>query len=297
MISNAPIVLFVYKRLLHTQKTVEALQRDKEAQDSVLFIFSDGPKFEKEMIQVKNVRNYIKTIIGFKEIHISESENNLGLANSVINGVTKIINEYKKIIVLEDDIICSPGFLKFMNESLSFYENEKGIISVTGFKHPIKFPENYNSDVFISPRPSSWGWGTWLDRWEKVDWDIKDFNEFRSNKNLKNMFNKGGKDLTPMLFSQMRGTIDSWAIRWTYFHFRSKGYCLYPRFSLIKNIGADNSGTHTNKTDKFNVVLSNSDKKINMSNNLVLNNDIIREQISLYEPSFLRKIINKVKFG
>jgi hypothetical protein len=249
----APIILFVYNRTEHTKKTVDALKLNKFASDSLLYIFADGNKNESDKMSVKAIRDYIQSITGFKEINITLRDKNIGLAESVISGVTEIINQYGKVIVLEDDIITSPYFLKFMNEALDFYKDGARIFTISGYNFPIKIPKSYQHRIYISPRPSSWGWATWKDRWEKVDWEISDYDEFVDNKERIKKFNQGGDDLSRMLKKQMSGKINSWAIRWAYAHYHSKGYCLFPVNSFAKNIGADSSGVHTKKTNKFSV--------------------------------------------
>ncbi len=249
----APIILFVYNRPEHTKKTVNALRLNNLASESLLFIFSDGNKNENDIKAVEEVRNYIATISGFKDVKITLRKKNLGLADSVISGVTEVIEKSGKAIILEDDIVTSPYFLKFTNEALDFYEKDKRIYSISGYNFPIKIPKSYQHKIYISPRPSSWGWATWKDRWEKVDWIISDYDQFISNKKEIKKFNLGGDDLTRMLKKQMSGKINSWAIRWTYAHYKGKGYCLFPIKSFAKNIGADRSGVHTRKTNKFNV--------------------------------------------
>jgi hypothetical protein len=249
----APIILFVYNRPEHTKKTIDALRLNQLATESSLFIFSDGNKNENDRKAVEEVRNYIVTISEFKDVKITLRDKNLGLADSVISGVTEVIEKFGKAIVLEDDIVTSPYFLKFMNEALDFYEKDKRIYSISGYNFPIQIPDEYQHKIYISPRPSSWGWGTWKDRWEKVDWIISDYDQFLSNKKEIKKFNLGGNDLTRMLKKQMSGKINSWAIRWTYAHYKGKGYCLFPLKSFAKNIGADRSGVHTRKTNKFKV--------------------------------------------
>lgn len=249
----APIILFVYNRPEHTKKTIDALKLNQLASDSSIFIFSDGNKNENDRKAVEEVRNYIATISGFKDVKITLRDKNLGLADSVISGVTEVIQKFGKAIVLEDDIVTSPYFLKFMNEALDFYEKDKRIYSISGYNFPIKIPKSYQHKIYISPRPSSWGWATWKDRWAKVDWIISDYDQFLSNKKEIKKFNLGGDDLTRMLKKQMSGKINSWAIRWTYAHYKGKGYCLFPLKSFAKNIGADRSGVHTRKTNKFKV--------------------------------------------
>ena len=133
----APIVLFVYNRPWHTAQTLEALKKNYLALNSDLFIFSDGPKNEQAKEKVFEVRKLLKTVTGFKKITIIEKETNIGLANSVINGVTEIINEYRKIIVIEDDIITAPYFLKYMNNALDLYETENKFMQIPVYV-PIK---------------------------------------------------------------------------------------------------------------------------------------------------------------
>ena len=292
----APIILFVYNRPWHTKQTVEALKNNLLAEKSELYIFSDGPKNKKDVEGVKKIREFIKKIEGFSKIAIVERGENLGLANSVINGVTEIFQHYDRVIVLEDDIETSPKFLEFMNDALEFYEENKKIFSVTAYCHPIIIPGNYKLDVFIMHRASSWGWGTWIDRWQKVDWDVKDYTIFKNDKVAQKKFNICGKDLTPMLKSQMSGHIDSWAIRWTYSHFKNNAYCIYPTKSLINNIGTDNSGTHFSRTNKYDIKLNNVANNFILTKDLKLNYRIIKSVNQIVKPSLLRKAINYLKY-
>lgn len=251
----APIVLFTYNRPEHTKKTIEALKRNLLSKHSELFVFSDNHKQNatiEEVRLVNQVREYIRTIDGFKSIHISEALNNNGLANSVINGVTKVINQYGKVIVLEDDLIISEFFLNYMNECLEVFAENKNIWSISGYTPPIKF-KNYNEDLYIVKRGCSWGWGTWKDRWESIYWEDEFYNNLLNNKKLKKQFNNTGYDMTYMLELQKEGKIDSWAIRWCYNQFVQSKYTVYPRRSFVRNIGTDNSGTHSSNSERFNV--------------------------------------------
>lgn len=250
----ATIILFVYNRPWHTQQTVEALQKNKLAEKSDLYIFADGPKTANDE-KVSEVRKYIKTISGFKSVTIFEKERNCGLANSVIAGVTEIINKFGKVIVVEDDLVTSKYFLKFMNEALDFFENDERIFSVSGYSYSdkiLKIPKSYRHDIYLSYRNESLGWGTWINRWKKVDWEITDFKEFCENPKLRNAFNRGGADMSGMLKAQMEGRIDSWAIKFDYALFKNDCFNVKPIKPLVCNIGLT-SGTHCSKggTDKF----------------------------------------------
>lgn len=265
----APIILFVYNRLEHTKKTVDALKQNKLASDSLLFIFSDGNKGERDRKSVEEVRSFISTISGFDEIKIILREKNLGLANSVISGVSEVINKYEKAIVLEDDIVTSPYFLKFMNEALEFYKDDNRIFSVSGYNFPIKIPASYQYKIYISPRPSSWGWATWKDRWEKAEWNPENVLNIKDKKVVRNLMDKAGKDLAPMLLKSIEGKISSWAVKWAFTHLKNDSYCLYPKKSLVKNIGADASGTNFNRvTSRYQVIFDESVKDFSFTKKL-----------------------------
>ena len=134
----SPVVLFVYNRPEHTKKTIEALQQNHLASESNLYIFSDGCKNENDKIRVEKVREFIQSVKGFKSVSITQREKNLGLANSVITGVSDVINKFGKVIVLEDDLVISPYFLQYMNKALDFYEKEEQVISIHGYIYPVK---------------------------------------------------------------------------------------------------------------------------------------------------------------
>lgn len=255
----APVIIFVYTRPEHTKKTIESLAKNRLAKETEVFIFSDAPKNEEAFEKVKRVREYIDLLPDrklFKSVDIRKAEKNKGLANSVISGVTEVINKYGKAIVVEDDLVSSPDFLEYMNEALDFYENDKQIWSISGYTFKIDIPPNYKSDVYLSYRGCSWGWGTWSDRWNMVDWDVKDYAEFKSNKRLRSKFNRGGLDMADMLDAQMQGKIDSWAIRWCYAQSKADMLTVYPVVSRIKNIGLDGTGTHSGITTKYDAILS-----------------------------------------
>ncbi len=253
---NVPVILFVYNRLEHTKKTIEALSKNEMINETPVFIFCDGPKSNNDLDheKVTNVHNYIRKVEiskVFKYIKCEYSNVNKGLANSVLYGVNSIINQYGKVIVLEDDIITSKFFLKYMNLSLDFYKNEKNIWSISGYSLPIKIPSNYKHEIYLSYRAASWGWATWKDRWTNVDWEIKDFNDFFSVRQNRISFNKGGYDMSDMLKRQMNNEIDSWAIRFCYNQHKYNMFTIYPIYSFVDNIGFDGTGTHSKESKKY----------------------------------------------
>ena len=248
---HAPITLFTYNRLWHTQQTVEALQKNELADASELFVFSDGPKSEADKQKVQSVRDYLKTITGFKKVSIFEKNNNLGLAQSIITGVTEIVNKYGRIIVLEDDMVTSPYFLRFMNDALEFYQDEEQVISVHGYIYPIKaqLPE-----TFLIKDTGCWGWGTWKRGWDLFEPDGGKLLKLLESKKLTDKFDMNGSyPFTQMLRDQIMGKNNSWAILWQASAFVQDKLTLFPGRSLVKNIGFDDTGTHCSETSSFDV--------------------------------------------
>ncbi len=282
----APILLFTYKRIDTLKHTVAALQQNYQAGESELFIFSDAAKTPDEEYEIANVRNFIKNITGFKNVSIFEANKNKGLANSIISGVTRVIEEYEKVIVLEDDLLTSPNFLVFMNQALEFYQNNFKVFSIAGYTISISPPANYTLDVYFTPRASSWAWASWKDRWCEIDWSIKDFDQFKKNKRKRKEFKLGGSDMFTMLTKQMQGKLDSWAIRWCYHQFKHNMYTVYPTVSKVRNIGFGHGATHTfDYFNRYETKLDESGKVHFVFDEPYINKEIIKAflvQFSLY---------------
>lgn len=240
----APIVVFAFNRIKVLNACIDSLLSNSEAGESDLIVYVDGPREGKdgEKKKVENVREFVKNITGFKSLTYQFSDNNKGLAASIIDGVSQVMMQYGKAIVIEDDLICSSNFLAFMNQGLERYESEKDVFSVSGFSHPIKLKAGYDYDGYFAPRSGSWGWATWKDRWETVDWHLNDWEKVEKNKR---QFNKwGGSDCYSLLKGWKRGSNNSWAIRFDYAQFLQKKTSLFPAVSKTSNQGFIVGGTH-----------------------------------------------------
>lgn len=250
----APVTLFVFNRPEKTLQTLSSLKKNIFAAETLLYIFLDGPRNESDKEKIEEVRKIIYLMDGFKEIKIFESEVNQGLAKSIINGVTKILNKHGKIIVLEDDLKASPFFLKYMNESLALYENDQEVISIHGYIYPINktLPE-----TFFIKGADCWGWGTWKRGWDLFEKDGKTLlKKLRQKKKLKEFDFNGSFGYSKMLEDQINGKNNSWAIRWYASAFLNEKLTLYPGRSLINNIGFDGTGVHCEGSNSYAVELS-----------------------------------------
>ncbi|MEO1653728.1 MAG: sugar transferase [Bacteroidota bacterium] len=254
----APICLFTYKRLDCTIQTVEALQKNTLASESKLYVFSDGAKKESDWDDIHQVRKYLDGVNGFKEIIRINRDKNIGLANSIITGVSEVVNNHGRVIVLEDDLLTTPNFLHYMNEALEFYQDQSKIFSIAGYTITVTPPANYDFDVYTVPRTSPWGWASWQDRWNTVDWEVSKYETFKDNAKMRRAFNEGGSDLANMLDRQMKDKLDSWAIRWGFQQFNNDQLTIFPTISKIRNIGFGKDATHTKFYDRYRSKLDDS---------------------------------------
>ena len=277
----APICLFTYNRLEETIQTVKSLQNNYLAPLSELFVFSDGPRSESAIPKVTEVRNYLSTITGFKSVLILESPVNKGLANSIIEGVSKVIEQYGKIIVLEDDLISSPNFLNFMNHALDFYETDTKIQSINGYS---VFLMSAMEEVYFQTRPFPWGWATWSDRWKKDIFDKKKLDLFIKSDNfiLKEFKAKCGNDISKMLLNSINNKNDSWYVRWTFDHFRNNNYSIFPTKSYIQNIGHNTNGTHCNGINSYVSTLINIHETDHKLSGLIIPDKKLKKEFLKY---------------
>jgi len=242
----APIVLFVYNRPWHTKQTLDALKQNDLAQETIIYIYVDGPKLNakpEDIEKTKEVRNIIKNVHGFSKVVVKEATENKGLAKSVLDGVSEVIDKFGKIIVLEDDIVTSPGFLRYMNDALNFYENEEKVMHISAYSPPVKqkLPELFFYEVM-----HCWGWGTWKRAWKKLNTSYTHILKIlKEDKRLSHFDLDNSGMFLPQLHHNIIGKSNTWAILWYGSIYLANGLCLNPGTSLIQNIGHDGSGVNS----------------------------------------------------
>jgi glycosyltransferase involved in cell wall biosynthesis len=250
----APIALFVYNRPDHTRRTLSYLQKNVLAEESRLFIFSDGAKTDADQAKVEQVRQLAKEVTGFKSVKVINSKQNKGLADSIITGVTQLINEYGKVIVFEDDLLSSPYTLEYFNEALTRYAKEEQVMHIGAYMFDLD--DKTLPEAFFYRIATSWGWATWSRAWKDFEPDIdKLISQF--NKQKTHQFSI---DSTMNFWKQMQefktGKNNSWAIRWYASIFLKGGLTLNPSHSLVHNIGHDGTGVHSNIENTYQVKIA-----------------------------------------
>ena len=239
----ASIVLFVYNRPDHTRRTLAALAANSLAAESDLIVYADGPKKPEHQASVDAVRELVRSTRGFKSVAIVERETNLGLANSIIAGVTEVCAARGRVIVVEDDLIVAPEFLAFLNAGLDRYRSEQSVLEISGYGYPAH--DQSTPQTFFLPMASCWGWATWSRAWAAFDPKMSALSQLDDDPGARRRFNVDDTyDYYGMACQQRQGKIDSWGIRWQLSLFAHDGLVLYPRNSLVYNAGVDASGTH-----------------------------------------------------
>ena len=259
----APIVLFAFNRLEPLKACVASLLRNSEAAESDLIVYVDGARPNKvaENEKVEAVRQFISGIMGFKSVETHFSKTNKGLGPSLIAGITEVMNRYGRAIVVEDDLICSINFLSFLNQGLDYYKDMKEVFSISGETVKVKAPMGYAYDNYFAPRAGCWGWATWKDRWDFVDFELIDWDSVVKNKRK---FNKwGGSDCYSLLNGWHIGKNKSWAIRFNYGQFLQGATSVFPVVSKVSNEGFDGDGTNCKNVryNRFAMVVDKSGKK------------------------------------
>lgn len=250
----APIALFVYNRPEHTRRTLSYLQKNLLADESRLFIFADAAKTSADKAKVEQVRQLVKEVSGFKSVKVISRNQNMGLAGSIIAGVTQLVNEYGKVIVFEDDLLSSAYTLQYFNEALTRYAHQEKVMHIGAYMYNLN---NKNlPQTFFYRAATSWGWATWARAWGSFEPDIDVLIKQFDKKKIHQFSIDGTMNFWKQIENFKAGKNNSWAIRWYASIFLNGGLTLNPSTSLIHNIGHDGSGVHSNNEKMYHVQIA-----------------------------------------
>lgn len=299
----APIVIFAFNRPDHLQRTLAALAANDLASKSAITFFCDGPRNHEETQKTSAVHKIAHDAQGFATKEIIARKKNMGCAASVIDGLAYMFAKHEQLIIIEDDIITSPHTLHFLNSCLDKYLNYRTVSHIAAWSPPptyIPIDKKYPYDVYAIPHFNGWGWATWKDRWEKVDWEVEDFSVYKETPALQDAHCAGGEILKEILFAQMAGKVNAWDIRFDYMRFKHGCVGINPVNSYTTNIGCDGTGTHF--TDSTVTYLDNNIelaiKNPRLPNHIFLHAPIVKSAHKAYTNRPLplwKRILNKIR--
>lgn len=259
MSKRAPVALFVYNRPEHTRRTLEALAQNRGADATLLYVFSDGPKPDAtpaDREKITATRELVCSRPWVRNIVLVEAAQNHGLADSIVGGVQRVLEEHGRVIVLEDDLVTSPGFLDYMNQALDLYADDEKVMHVSGYMYPLHLRTPGTAFLRVL---SCWGWATWSRAWKHFDPDIEGhLRRLDSPARVRNFNIEGHADFYRQLLDNRSGRIHSWAVRWYASWLARGGITLFPTQSLVRNIGHDGSGIHCGPDHRFDTTLADA---------------------------------------
>jgi len=257
---HAPVALFAWQRPEHTRMVLKALLRNPEAGSTDLYAFVDGPRNERESAISREVIEVINNSTGFRSTQLIVSPVNRGLANSITQGVSTVVDERDRVIVIEDDIVVTPNFLGYMNTALDMYADDESVASIHGYCYPVTQPL---PTTFFIRGADCWGWATWSRAWRHFNPDGAALLQAIAESGSADQFDfDGTAGYLDMLDKQVQGKVDSWAVRWYAATFLDGMYTLYPGASLVENIGMDGTGRHSGLSDHFEVTVDSSPRTL-----------------------------------
>lgn len=259
VMKKTPVALFTYNRPSHTQYALESLNKCRRKEECDYFFFSDGARTQESSSEVSSVRQILRSWAEVFDASLIFKSQNVGLAHSIVSGVSELCRNYGRVIVLEDDLIIGPDFLHFMIESLNHYENEERVMQVSGCT--LSLPKGLETDAFFLPVSTTWGWATWQRAWEYFSWTPVDFAEAKRDDVWCQLYDlNGAYPYSVMLEDCIAGRNNSWGILWWYAVSRQGGLVVYPRHNLVWNEGFDGSGVHCGNSNIFNTIKSTFQK-------------------------------------
>ena len=291
----APCVIITYNRLEHTQKVISALKNNRLAKDTDVYVFSDNGKNDEDKRMVDEVRKYLSTVIGFNKFEIIKRETNYGLARNIISAVSEVIDIYGKAIVLEDDICVAEFFLEYMNNALAVYEEQKNVMSISGYSFPMK--KTGLKETYFLKMGECWGWATWKDRWELFDKNPEKLIKLFSKNDIYHFNLENRYDYWAQVLGNYANKINTWAVFWYATIYQNGGLTLYPRNSLVQNIGFDGTGTNTDAWDGY--LVDVSDQGISFFEEDIRENKRARHYLKRYydkQNSFIDNVIRTLSW-
>lgn len=288
----APICISVYDRVEHFAKVLNALSSNYLAENSELYVYSDAAAQEDKQDDVHRVRSLALSYKNkFKCLTLIERESNYGGTENALQGLKEVINHYGQIIFLEDDIVTAPGFLTYMNKALRHYENYESVFSISGYSAPVKALNNYENDIYFYPRFCGWGAGLWKSSMDMAVDNLRDISPSLNLENLKKKLDQGGKDIYFMALKELYGEISAQDVRNMVLMAEKGLYTVYPRKSLVQNIGHDGSGYHCAGSTKYEHAKLSQQLSFDMLDDVNLNNELMSKIADFRQPEKINRLI------
>lgn len=250
--NKAPIVMIGFNRPEIQRMTLENVVKAEGSKDRDIYAFIDGPR-EGRADDIENSANVAALFEEYKrnlpQLVICKREKNLGCRGNIIASVTEVVNKYGRVIVIEDDILVSRTFLRYMDEALDLYQDDSRIWCINAYVNErMQVPRAYRHDVYLTHRFMCFGWATWKDRWNAVDHELKCWPEFSAHPDNLKFMHDCSTALYAGLQYQLNKPPDTWDVQCSFHLARTRMFSINPRYPLTKNNGSG-AGVHSLRFD------------------------------------------------
>jgi hypothetical protein len=245
-----PILFLVFNRLDTTKKVFKKISEIKPAR---LYIASDGPRDgrdgEREIVNA--VRDFVLSNIDWDcEVKTLFRDKNLGCKYAVSGAIDWFFEHEEMGIILEDDCLPDRTFFFYCQELLQKYKNYNEVMCISG----ANFTEGYftpKESYYFSKIIHIWGWASWRRAWNTYDVEMKRWQDCGAELLRKKINRLTSYIHWNQIFSKTAANeINTWDFQWLFNCWMHDGCTIIPKYNLIKNIGFDESATHTKTGEK-----------------------------------------------
>lgn len=242
---DIPILFIIFNRKAVTQSSFDAIKVIKPRK---LYIASDGARdyIQGEKDIVEDTRKTILDMIDWEcEVKTLFQTRNLGCGIGVYTAISWLFENEEKGIILEDDCVAQESFFHYADELLELYRLDERIAMIAGFN---KVGTCYSESSYcFSKYKACWGWATWRRAWRNMDINMK----WRESEDYNSILSNIGYQAKDIKYWKYRlkaidkNYVSAWDWQWYFSISAQNQLSIFPKNSLISNIGFGADSTHT----------------------------------------------------
>lgn len=289
---KVPVVLFAYNRVKQLKSTLTQLQKNKVPE---IIAFIDGARAPEDTGPINEVEKILKSI-KWTKVKVSKRKKNLGLSESIQAGLNEVFMKYDAAVIIEDDVVVADGFYDYMVMALDTYRGRKDVAGVTGLRHPFRSRQlnNIQEDVFLVPRFSSWGWGTWRNVWREIDFHKGSIGDKVARH--KPDLDRGGKDISYAYHEYSSGRLHGcWDVVFAVNMALKNQFFVAPKKNLVTNAGLT-EGVHADGASEWALAWEGTGKDIKrMPEDLQVDARVVQDMTRYFNRSTKLPLLPRIK--
>lgn len=213
-----------------------------------VYVSLDGPKTPDDLSRIKSIISILKLSVPADHLVLRSLGENVGLKRHCISAIDWFFQHVDEGVILEDDVVPSPGFFRFCEENLDRWRDDRAISQISGSNHMAGFG-SYESSYYFSRHQHIWGWATWRRSWE----GFSEFAFSQSEKTLRQTVSEIPDTPSGFRESRLKKILEearsghSWDFSWNVFCDSRRMLAVTPAVPLVSNLGFGSGATHAKK--------------------------------------------------